>query len=108
MKKGIIRFIFNFILLAVILFLVVNVLKKVDFHEVFNLLDNISLFWFVMAFLVCGIDFLIWNLRGQIVSSTFVKTNYWYFLLTSMSGFFVNTITPGAGTGGEPIKAYYL
>lgn len=93
--------------LAIIVLLIV-ILKDIDFYEVYLLIAEANLFWFILAVLASGLTFVVWNFRWIYILKSFMRTDFWYYLKVLFAGAFFNTVTPGAGIGGEPFRAYYL
>ena len=96
------------LLIVIVSLLFLFILKDIDFLEVYYLINNLSLFYFTLAFLSCLITFLLWNIRWKNTLKELIDANYWYILIILFAGVFINTITPGASTGGEPVRAYFL
>lgn len=103
MKK---KIIFNIILSAVILFLTFYLIKDIDFLEVLELFKNVNLFFFFLALFSFFISCLLWGLRFKL--SLRNKLGFLASFKIIMAGLFINTITPGSGFGGEPVRVYYL
>jgi len=96
------------LLIVIVSLLFLFILKDIDFLEVYYLINNLSLFYFTLAFLSCLVTFLLWNIRWKNTLEKLIDSNYWYLLIVLFAGVFINTITPGASTGGEPVRAYFL
>lgn len=99
---------FEILLIIMVTLLFLFILKDINFLEVYYLINNLNLFYFTLAFLSCLVTFLLWNIRWQNTLKELIDANYWYILIILFAGVFFNTITPGASTGGEPIRAYFL
>ena len=100
---------FGILLTLIILILLVYVLKDLNPNEILSLLKQSSPIYLALAFLSVSISFLFWNLRFQNTIRGFVReTNFFFLLKVLMAGILVNTITPGTGIGGEPVRAHYL
>ncbi|MFH1290842.1 MAG: flippase-like domain-containing protein [Nanoarchaeota archaeon] len=95
-------------LIIIIIALLFYTLKDIDFIEAYNLLKQIKPLYFILAILSYFLYFLVWNARWMHTMQGFVKTSYCFLLRVLIAGVFVNTITPGTGIGGEPVRAYYL
>lgn len=93
---------------VVILVLLVYLLRDINFGEVYTLFVQADNIFLLLAFLSFTASILVFNLKGIYSISTVVKTGYWFNLKTTLAGFFVNTITPGAQLGGDPVRAYFL
>ncbi len=100
--------IYNLLFLLVTILFLFFVLREVEYSKVYELLKTAKIGYFVLATLCMLISLLFWNLRWQNTMSNFQETNYFFLLITLFAGLFVNTITPGAGVGGEPLRAYLL
>ena len=98
------RIIFGIVTLAIVVYL----LRKIDFVEVWALIVQADNFYFLLAFLAYLLGFLIFNIRSMYFVKSVVKPDYWFSFETMLAGFFVNTITPGAQIGGDPIRAHFL
>ncbi len=96
------------LLTVAVVALVVYLLLGIDFVEVYSILKTIQPFYFLLAFLSCFLSFLVWNLRWKNSLRPVVKGKFRYLFVVLFAGIFMNTITPGTGIGGEPIRAYYL
>jgi len=84
------------------------ILKDINFGEVWILLGSVDLRYFILAIILFGSSFLFWNLRWQYSLRDLQKVSYLELLRYLFVGIFFNTITPGAGVGGEPVRAYLL
>lgn len=105
MKK---RHLLNFFLILIVLLLTLNVLRGIDFTEVLRLLKNIKVQYFFLAIASLFISYLIIVFRWQNSLRFVKKVPIRKLLILHWAGMFVNTITPGAQTGGEPVRAYFL
>ncbi|MBI2630406.1 flippase-like domain-containing protein [Candidatus Pacearchaeota archaeon] len=103
MKRG-----YKALVLIVILLLVFLALRNINFAETYNLLKTIKLSYFGIALLLSFLAVLVWNLRFKYLMNDIVKGKFFFLLIALFSGTFVNSITPGATVGGEPIRAYYI
>jgi len=92
----------------IILGLLIWLLKDINFYEVYLLITSANLFWFLLAFVSSGMTFIVWNFRCIYVFKKYIKVDFWFYLQVLFAGAFFNTVTPGAGVGGEPFRAYYL
>lgn len=92
----------------VILIALIFILKDIKLKEIYFLLKEINLFYFMLAFLSCLVALLLWNIRWQNSLKVLVNGHFWFLFEVLLAGIFVNTITPGASVGGEPVRAYYL
>ena len=93
---------------VIILILLVYVLWGINFYEVYLLLEKANLIFVGLAILCTAMTFLVWNLRWMYILNPFFKVDFWFFLHVLLAGSFFNTVTPGAGIGGEPFRAHFL
>lgn len=107
MNKNIKRLL-KFVLFLAILIVLYFVLRKIGFSNIYSNLLAAEKIYLLLAFLSTLAAFLVWNLKWYLVTRQITKVNFWHLFLVSMAGSFVNTTTPGARVGGEPLKAYYL
>ena len=96
------------ILTAIVLVLLIYVLKDIEFVKVAKLINKMNLFYFSLAFLSFFLSILLSNVRFQICVYELIRSDFWFLLKVLFAGNFINAITPGAGTGGEPVRAYFL
>lgn len=100
--------VFSFFWTVVILGLLIYLLKDINFYEVYLLLEKANLSWFFLAFACSFLTFVVWNYRCMYILKGYIKPKFWFFLKVLFAGSFFNTVTPGAGIGGEPFRAHYL
>ena len=98
------RVFFGLITLAVVIYLI----SKINFIEVWNLIVAADDFYFLLAFLAATLSFLLYNTRSMYFLKGIVKPDYWFSFETLLACLFVNVITPGAQLGGDPVRAYFL
>jgi len=98
----------NFLVFAVILTVLYFILRKIGFKNIYNNLLAAEKTYLILAFLCTLAGFFIWNLKWYFLTNKIKKVNFWYLFLTLMASSFVNTTTPGARVGGEPLRAFYL
>jgi len=99
---------FRLMVTFVILALLVWLLKDINFFDVYLLVADANLMWVVLAFLATAATFVVWNFRWMYILKNFIKPDFWFFMRVLLAGSFFNTVTPGAGIGGEPFRAHYL
>lgn len=99
---------FSFISTIVIVGLLVWILKDINFYEVYLLIANANLIWFFLAVLSSAGTFVVWNYKWMYIFKSLVKPDFWFFMYVLLAGTFFNTVTPGAGIGGEPFKAHFI
>jgi hypothetical protein len=86
----------------------VYVLWDINFYEVYLLIAKANLFYFFIAVLTMFVSFLVWNFRWTYTFRPVFKGDFGFLLHILFAGAFFNTVTPGAGIGGEPFRAHYL
>lgn len=99
--------------LKVVLFLAIFVvlyfiLRKIGFSSIYSNLLIADKKYIALAFLAGFASFLVWNLKWYLLVKEVTQAKFWHVFLVLMAGSFVNTTTPGARVGGEPLRAYYL
>jgi len=92
----------------IVLALLVYVLWGINFYEIYLLIAQANLIWFALAILCSFLTFIIWNFRWKYIFRKLFKGDFWYLLHVLLAGAFFNTVTPGAGIGGEPFRAHFL
>jgi glycosyltransferase 2 family protein len=100
--------VFQFIFIGIIVSLALWVVKDIEFIEVYYIIKASNVYYFILAFFLYFLAFLLVNLRIIISQRGFANWKYGYNLLILFSGSFFNLITPGGGAGGEPVRAYFL
>ncbi|MFZ5955586.1 MAG: lysylphosphatidylglycerol synthase transmembrane domain-containing protein [Nanoarchaeota archaeon] len=105
MKKNLLIWILT---IAIILPLLFYVLKDINLVQIYELLKQIKINYFLIAVLCYFIGLLLWNLRFTKSVRYVVNGDYWFMLSVLLSGTFFNSITPGQNVGGEPIRAYFI
>ena len=94
---------------AIVVVLLIYAISKINFPEVYQIARGIKPKFFLFAFVSCSLSIIIFSLRGMISLRKVVPHHdFWFFLETTLAGFFVNSITPGLTASGEPIRAYFL
>lgn len=107
MKKNIKRLLKIVVFIAVLAVLYF-VLRKIGFSSIYSNLLAAEKTYLLLAFLSTLAAFLVWNLKWYFLTREITKVKFWHLFLVLMAGSFVNTTTPGARVGGEPLRAYYL
>jgi len=101
--------IWRLILGVVLLGLVYLVLKEIDFVELYYLILNLNLFYFILAIFTLFVSFIFWNYRTMYAMKSIIPhPDYKFFFHVLFAGVFINTVTPGARIGGEPLKAHFI
>jgi len=98
----------KFIPTAIVLVLLIWVLWDINFFEVYELIANVNPLWFFLAVFSSVMVFVVWNLRCQYIFNPYIKGDFKFFMHVLLAGSFFNTVTPGAGIGGEPFRAHFL
>jgi len=94
----------KWVIVVLILGLIVWLLKDINFYEVYLLLKYANPLWIGLAVLSTFLSFIVWGIRWKFI----FKKDFWFLLNVLFAGAFFNTVTPGAGVGGEPFKAHFL
>jgi hypothetical protein len=84
------------------------VLKDINFYEVYLLMSQTHVGWFLLAFLATGLTFLSTIFNWKSIFREILKFDFLYFMKVTLAGAFFNTVTPSAGLGGEPFRVHYL
>ncbi|AAL80294.1 lysylphosphatidylglycerol synthetase family protein [Pyrococcus furiosus DSM 3638] len=78
-------------------------------RETLTLLFSADLNYLGIAFLMYCLSVLVWAVRWRIfLEKANIKVPFIRILGGIFVGIFVNNLTPGARTGGEPVKAFYI
>lgn len=95
--------------IAVTAVTIVGMLYAVDLAALAKTMEGVDYGLLGLAALKVPIQVFLWTLRWHLVilSRNFQVSFKHTFMAVIVRGFF-NNLTPGAGTGGEPIGAYYL
>jgi uncharacterized protein (TIRG00374 family) len=93
------------LVIAALLYLV---LKDINFYEVYLLLGYANPYYISLAVLCTFMTFIVWGIRWTYLFAKIFRRDFWFLLNVLLAGAFFNTITPGAGIGGEPFRAHFL
>ena len=94
---------------AAVVFLLIYAINKINFPEAYQIIKGINPKFFLFAFVSVSLSIMVFSLRGMISLRKIIPHHdFWFFLETTLAGFFVNSITPGLTASGEPIRAYFL
>ena len=94
---------------VVVFVLLFFALRGINFAEIWMLLGQMNVFYLTLAFLTYFMAFLIFNFRSMYSLGWIIPNpDFFFYLKTLLAGFFINTITPGAQIGGEPVRAYFI
>ena len=102
--RNFLKIFFGIVIIALLIYL----LRKIDLYEIYLVFRQTNPLFFIPAFFAYSLSFLVFSLRTMYFLKWVVKPDWWFFLKVTFAGSFINTITPGAQIGGEPVKAYYL
>ena len=94
--------------LVIVFALLYYVLNKIGFSELYNNLKQADAVYILIAFGVTTLSFIVWNLRWYNIIIEIKRVGFWKIFPIFLSGVFINTVTPGARVGGEPIRAHFL
>lgn len=100
--------ILKYLSILIVLALLYYILHKIGFRALYQNLKQANILFLIIAFLLVTSYFLIWNLRWYHLVSKIKKVKFFSIFPILLSGILINTITPGASVGGEPIRAYFL
>jgi len=90
------------------LLVIIYLLQKINFIEVWNLIKQANLIYFFLAFLTGAMSLFVFSIRSEYSLRKVVRIGYWFSFETTTINFFVNLITPGNNIGGEPVRAYFI
>lgn len=95
------------ILLGIIFFIVA--IFSFDIEKVISNFEKISVFKFLIYFLVANLTFVISVCRWRVVLKSYsISVNFYKIYLWRLAGWTGNYITPSAYIGGEPIRAMFI
>ncbi len=100
--------VWSLIFTLIVLGLMFYLLKDVDFVFVWQLVKEIDSFYLGLAFVCQFLAFLVWNFRTRYSLKPILDIGFFYSLKIIFVGLFFNLVTPGAGIGGEPVRAHYI
>ncbi|HLD12164.1 MAG TPA: flippase-like domain-containing protein [Candidatus Nanoarchaeia archaeon] len=95
---------FIFLFLFALLWFVV---ARLDVDRLLREMYHLRLVPVVIMVILFVVSFLLWNLRWWFSLRFLGKVSFWRLLPVLMAGMFVNNVTPFAGTGGEPLRAFH-
>ena len=95
-------------LIVIIGILLYIVFAEIGLYNLYTTLRGMNTIYLALAFLSVTLYMFWWNLRGYYIMRTIKKIKYLPLVPIFLAGMLLNTITPGARAGGEPIKAVYL
>ncbi len=94
---------------AIISILVYFVFAEIGIYEIYNTIKEMNTLYLALSFLAATLYMFMWNIRGYYILRSFKKkVKYFALLPIFLAGILLNTITPGARAGGEPVKALYM
>ncbi len=103
-KKWIIEGIIVFLILIGLYFAI----GEIRLEKILYLVQGINWIYVVLGFFAFFMSFAFWNLRIMISLKDKVNGSFFFFLSVLLAGSFLNTITPGARIGGEPLRAHFI
>lgn len=96
-----------FKIIIIIFFLaLIYIFTKIGINEIIQSIAKANPLWVFISFLSLAIMFLFWSLRLKFLLKS--KISLIKFFMLNIMGTFICMITPTAGAGGEPVKAYYV
>jgi uncharacterized protein (TIRG00374 family) len=98
----------NFISILAIMALLYFVLRRISVYEIYILLKIAKKEYFLLAVLSIFLTFIVWTIRWTHFFGEAFRKDFLFLLKVLFAGAFFNTITPGAGIGGEPFRAHFL
>jgi uncharacterized protein (TIRG00374 family) len=93
---------------AIMLIVLIILAVKVDWRGTFAVIRKGNIYFIGLAVLVTMARFFIWGFKWRNTLSPLVRISLSKIFPILMTGVFLNQITPGRDTGGEPIRAYYI
>jgi len=102
--KRVLGFIFTLLVVGGLIYII----KDINFYELYLILAEAKLNWIVLSFLATFMTFIIWNLRVVLIFRHYMPIEFLFSLKVLFAGAFFNTVTPGAGVGGEPFRAHFF
>ncbi len=96
------------ILLLVGIGIIVAVFRYIGMEKVFITLKEMNPYYLLAAIGIVILTRLMDAVKFKSVADKIAKVPYWKILPIHISGTFGNAITPGAGVGGEVVRAYYF
>ena len=98
------RIFFGLIILALLVYLLI----RINFVEVWTLVVKANNWYFFLTFLCYLASFFIFDFKSAYFIKEIAPVSYFFNLKTTFAGFFVNMITPGSQLGGDPVRAYFI
>jgi len=96
------------LLFIAILAVLYTILRKIGFRSIYDNILAADKVYILLAVIAVVSANLVWNLKWYFLAREVAKVRFWHLFVVTLAGSFVNTTTPGARVGGEPVKAYYL
>ncbi|MDO8556335.1 MAG: lysylphosphatidylglycerol synthase transmembrane domain-containing protein [Nanoarchaeota archaeon] len=81
---------------------------KLDIHKMGYYVLHVDPWYLGLVFFFSVLSFVLWNVRWQFSLLPVGRIPFFRLLPVLMAGMFVNIVTPTAGLGGEPVRAYYI
>lgn len=96
------------LIIAIISILIYFIITQVGLRNIYSNLKQINPAYLILAFLSVNVYMFFWHLRGYYILCSIKKINFFSLIPIFLVGLFLNTITPGARAGGEPVKIHFL
>jgi len=84
------------------------ILRGIGFINIYNTVKKANILFIILSILSTLAFFLAWNYKWYVLVKEVKKPKFLGLFPILLAGSFINTITPGARVGGEPLRAYYL
>jgi len=81
---------------------------SVDWRKSYNVISQADPYLIGAAVFVTLLRFIVWSLKWRRTISPLARIPLSKVFPVLMTGVFLNQITPGRDTGGEPVRAYYI
>jgi len=107
MKKSV-KKILRIISFIAVLGILYSILRGIGFINIYNTLKAADIKYIIFSLLSAFALFLTWNYKWFLLVKEVKKAKFLQIFPILMAGSFINTTTPGAKVGGEPLRAYYL
>ncbi|GBE18431.1 hypothetical protein BMS3Abin16_01031 [archaeon BMS3Abin16] len=92
------------VMLGVLAVLIISV----DWQQAYTVIQQANPIFIAAALAVALARFIIWSVKWRRTISPLATISLSKVFPVLMTGVFLNQITPGRDTGGEPVRAYYL
>jgi uncharacterized protein (TIRG00374 family) len=92
---------------TVLLGVLLALIYSVDWRGTYSVIKKGDTTFIALAILITFLRFIIWSYKWKKTLSPLASISLSRLFPILMTGVFLNQITPGRDTGGEPIRAYY-